>query len=360
MINVTKSYLPDKVKLFGYIDKIYESGWLTNNGQFCKELEVRLKNYLGVKNLILVSNGTLALQVAYKALNVKGSAVTTPFSFVATASSLLWEGIRPVFADIDPLTWNLAPENIEKAIMKDTTAIVPVHVFGNPCEVEAIKEIAHKNGLKVIYDGAHAFGVKYLGESVLNWGDATTLSFHATKLFHTIEGGAIITSDDELAKRIRLLINFGITGPETIDCMGINCKINEFQAAMGLCVLDDMEKIISARQMVWEYYQNNFPNNLTTQQWNALGSQNYHYFPVIFESEASLKKAQQVLNSEQIFPRRYFFPSLDSLEFTSSTKQLSVSKDIASRILCLPIYPGLKNETQLDILRFIEFTKTEY
>lgn len=354
LINVTKAYLPDKEKLFDYINKIYESAWLTNNGQFCKELETRLKDFLGVRNLILVSNGTLALQVAYKVLNITGSAVTTPFSFVATVSSLLWGDIRPAFADINPQTWNLAPENIEKAIEADTTAIVPVHVFGNPCEVEAIQAIAQKNNLKVIYDGAHAFGVKYKGESVLSWGDVTTLSFHATKLFHTIEGGAIITSDDELAKKIRLLINFGITGPETIDCVGINCKINEFQAAMGLCVLDDIEKIISGRKGVWECYQSNLPKSITAQQWNANGSQNYHYYPVLFESETTLKMVQQALNSEQIFPRRYFYPSLDSLKFTNSKMQLPVSKDVASRILCLPIYTDLECHDQSCILKHIK------
>ncbi|MBU1105373.1 MAG: DegT/DnrJ/EryC1/StrS family aminotransferase [Candidatus Riflebacteria bacterium] len=353
MINVTKAYLPDKEKLFGYINKIYESGWLTNNGQFCKQLETRLKDFLGVKNLILVSNGTLALQVAYKALNVTGSAVTTPFSFVATASSLLWEGISPVFADINPLTWNLAPENIEKAIKADTSAIVPVHVFGNPCDVEAIQKIAQKNDLKVIYDGAHAFGVKYKGESILNWGDVTTLSFHATKLFHTIEGGAIITSDDELARKIRLLINFGITGPETIECVGINCKINEFQAAMGLCVLDEMEEIATSRKKVWDYYRSNLPANLVMQQWNLHSSQNYHYYPVLFESESTLKKTQRAFNNEQIFPRRYFYPSLDSLKFSGNTSNMPLSQDISRRILCLPIFPELTTQEQQQILKIL-------
>ncbi len=341
MINVTKAYLPDKEKLFRYIDKIYESAWLTNNGQFCQELEGRLKEYLGVRNLILVSNGTLALQVAYKALSLSGSAVTTPFSFVATASSLLWEGIKPVFADIDPETWNLNPKNIESAIKSDTTAIVPVHVFGNPCEVEEIDKIAKRRGLKVVYDGAHAFGVKYKGESVLNWGDVATLSFHATKLFHTIEGGAIITSDDDLAKKIKLLINFGITGPETIECVGINCKMNEFQAAMGLCVLSEMDYITSSRKRVFDYYRLNLPEKFKTQLWQKFGSQNHHYFPVLFESEKSLKKAQVALNEANIFPRRYFFPSLDSLPFASCSNFFPVSQDIANRILCLPIFPGL-------------------
>lgn len=354
MINVTRAYLPDKDKLFRYIDKIYESAWLTNNGQFCQELEARLKEHLGVRNLILVSNGTLALQIAYKALGLSGSAVTTPFSFVATASSLLWEGIKPIFADIDPETWNLNPKNIEPAIKSDTTAIVPVHVFGNPCEVEQIDEIAKRRGLKVVYDGAHAFGVKYKGESVLNWGDITTLSFHATKLFHTIEGGAIITSDDNLAKKIRLLINFGITGPETIECVGINCKMNELQAVMGLCVLDEMAGISSARQKIWERYKECFKNIFESQKWTIGASQNFHYFPILFDSENALKKAQNNLNEHMVFPRRYFFPSLDSLPFTGKENTCLVSRDIASRILCLPMFPELRSIEQEKIIEIIK------
>ncbi len=350
MINVTRAYLPDKKKLFGYIDKIYESAWLTNNSQFCQELELRLKEHLGARNLILVANGTLALQLVYKALEVKGSAVTTPFSFVATTSSLLWEGIRPIFADINAQTWNIEPENIGKVIAPDTTALVPVHVFGNPCEIDKIEQIAQKHDLKVIFDGAHAFGIKYKGESVLNRGHATTLSFHATKLFHTVEGGAIITSDDELARKIRLLINFGITGPETIECMGINCKMNEFQAVMGLCVLDEMGHINHTRQIVSDYYQNNLPSHVFMQQWNAHGTRNYQYVPVLFKSEAAMGKAQKALSNQQIFARRYFFPSLDSLKFTGNDQHMPVSQDIASRILCLPIYSELTIDEQKNIV----------
>lgn len=356
MINVTKAYLPNKEQLFRYIDKIYESAWLTNNGQFCQELEARLREYLGVRNLILVSNGTLALQIAYKALGLSGSAITTPFSFVATASSLLWEGIEPIFSDIDPNTWNLDPKKIEGAIRSDTSAIVPVHVFGNPCEVEKIEQIARKNNLRVVYDGAHAFGVKYKNESVLNWGDITTLSFHATKLFHTIEGGAIITSDDDLAKKIRLLINFGITGPETIECVGINCKMNEFQAVMGLCVIEELEKICVSRKKVWERYKNSFETLFDRQIWNSYASQNYHYFPILFNSESSLKTAQKELNDESIFPRRYFFPSLDSLQFFKNKNFCPVSQNISSRILCLPIFSELSSIEQEKITEILRKT----
>ncbi len=337
MINVTRSYLPDRKKLDSYIDQIYDSAWLTNNGPLAQELEIRLKNYLGVKNLILVSNGTLALQVAYKALNLSGSAVTTPFSFVATSSSLAWEGIQPIFADIDPKTWNLDPEKIEREIKADTSAIVPVHVFGNPCDVERIDFIAKRFNLKVVYDAAHAFGVNFKGSSILNWGNASTLSFHATKLFHTIEGGAIITADDELAKRIRSIINFGITGPEKIEFVGINCKLNEFQAAMGLCVLDDIEDILMHRKKVTEIYRSLLSSKIEMQAWNCCSSQNYHYYPILVDSEEKLFKLQDLLKLNEILPRRYFYPSLDSLNCFAQNDSCSISKDIASRIICLPI-----------------------
>lgn len=356
MINVTKTYLPDRKKLDAYIDQIYESAWLTNSGPLSQKLEAGLKEYLGVKNLILVSNGTLALQVAYKALDLKGSAVTTPFTFVATSSSLVWEGINPIFADIDPNTWNLDPKNIEGAIQKDTSAIVPVHVFGNPCDVEEIDQIAKKHNLKVIYDAAHAFGIKYKGESVLNWGDVSTLSFHATKLFHTIEGGAIITSDDELAAKIRKMINFGITGPETIECLGINAKMNEFQAAMGLCVLDDIDKIISGRKKVWEHYKNNLPSSFITQQWNQNATQNYHYYPILFDSEEALNKTQTAMNNAQIYPRRYFNPSLDSMKFVDNNSLIPISQGISNRILCLPIYASLSEADGNKISKIIKRT----
>jgi len=222
MIPVTKAYLPNKRKYKSYVDRIFDSGWLTNNGSLLHKLEQRLADHLGVKNIICVANGSLALQVAYKALDLKGEVITTPFSFAATTSTLVWEGLTPVFADIHPSCFNLDPNNIKQLITENTSAILPVHVFGNPCQVEAIQAIADKHNLKVIYDGAHAFGTEYTDQNgetqvVLNHGDISTISFHATKLFHTIEGGAVITNDDELARKIRLLINFGITGPTTIE-----------------------------------------------------------------------------------------------------------------------------------------------
>lgn len=356
MITVTKSYMPNKEKYKSYVDRIFDSAWLTNNGSLLQELEVRLKKYLGVKNLILVANGSLALQVAYKALALKGEVITTPFSFVATTNTLLWESLTPVFSDIDPCSFNLDPQLIEEKITPQTSAIVPVHVFGNPCEVEAIQAIAEKHNLKVIYDAAHAFGSEYKGQSVLNYGDISTLSFHATKLFHTIEGGALITNNDELAKKIRLLINFGITGPTTIESIGTNAKMNEFEAAMGLCVLDEIEYIKQRRAEIWQTYQQELRSNLTFQQWNKYGGNNHAYTPVLFDSEGDLSKAEDKLKENNILSRRYFYPSLDALEYLRSDTFCEQSRSIASRVLCLPIYPNLSSKSLSKVINVIRFS----
>ena len=355
VINVTKTYLPDRTKLDKYIDKIYSTAWVTNNGQLVKELTTRLEEYLGVQNLLLVTNGTLALQIAYKALGVNGQAITTPFSFVATTSSLVWEGIEPIFVDIDPETFCIDPSKIEDAITPKTTAIVPVHVFGNACDVEKIENIAQKYGLKTIYDGAHAFGVQYNGESLLSYGDATILSFHATKLFHTIEGGAIIFKNKEDYERAKLMINFGIDGPDSVIELGINAKMNEFQAAMGLCVLDEIDTIIEERAKIWHHYQQSLKENLQLMQFNPQASKNYSYFPVVFDSEETLLKVKVALNKHGINPRRYFYPSLDKLDYLQPHDINEVSRDISSRILCLPIYPRLE---QFDLQRTIGVIKS--
>jgi dTDP-4-amino-4,6-dideoxygalactose transaminase len=341
MINVTKTYLPDRAKLDKYIDKIYSTALLTNNGQLVQELTVKLEKYLGVQNLLLVTNGTLALQIAYKVLGVSGQAITTPFSFVATTSSLVWEGIEPIFVDIDPETFCIDPSKIEEAITLETTAIVPVHVFGNACDVEQIENIAQKHGLKTIYDGAHAFGVKYNGRSLLSYGDATILSFHATKLFHTIEGGAIIFKNKKDLERAKLIINFGIEGPDSITELGINAKMNEFQAAMGLCVLDEIEIIRERRAHIWHIYEKELEDCVQLQKRNSYSTNNYSYFPVVLKNEEELLKLKSVLNEKDIYPRRYFYPSLDMLNYITTTQNNPFSQDIAGRILCLPIFPGL-------------------
>lgn len=354
MINVTKTYLPNKEKYKKYIDEIYENGWLTNNGPLVQRLEKRLAEYLGVKNIVLVSNGTVALEIAYRTLDIKGFAITTPFSFVATTSSLVTNNILPIFADIDKNTFNLDSKNIEKLITPNTSAIVPVHVFGNACEVEEIEQIANKYNLKVVYDAAHAFDVKYKDTSVLNYGDISTLSFHATKLFHTIEGGALIINDDELVQKARYLINFGIKNQEEIPHLGTNAKMNEFEAAMGLCVIDDIEEIKEKRKVILEDYRNELKGLVEFQEQNKNATENYSYFPVVFKSEEQLLKVQNALNEKQIFPRRYFYPSLDTLEYIEPKQECKISRDISKRILCLPIYAELEKGNQdkiIDIIR---------
>lgn len=354
MIKVTKTYLPNLEKFKSYVDKIFASGWITNNGQYVEELEYRLKEYLHVNHILLLTNGTLALQVACKVLNLSGEAITTPFSFVATTSSLAWEGLKPVFVDIDPATFNIDAEQIEQAITPETSCIVPVHVFGNACAVEAIEQIARKYDLKVIYDAAHAFSVGYQGESLLNYGDCSILSFHATKIFHTIEGGALVTNSKELYERAKLMINFGIAGPESIVDLGINAKMNEFQAAMGLCVLDDLEEILHRRRQVYAHYLKALGNleTLQFQQHNSKSTENYAYFPIVFASEEILLKVMQALEVQGILPRRYFFPSLDTLPYVAGP-EMAISKSIAQRILCLPIYDSLDLKIQEQIIAII-------
>lgn len=354
MINVAKTYLPDKEKYKKYIDEIYENCWVTNNGTLVQKLEKRLAEYLGVKNIVLVSNCTVALEIAYRTLGLKGFVITTPFSFVATTSSLVTNQLLPIFADIEKNTFNINPKKIEKLITLNTSAILSVHVFGNACNVEEINKIASKYNLRVIYDAAHAFDVKYKEQSILNYGDISTLSFHATKLFHTIEGGALIINDDELVQKARYLINFGIKNQEEIPHLGTNAKMNEFEAAMGLCVLDDMEKIKNKRKSLIENYKKELKGLVQFQEQNDNATENYSYFPILFKSEKELLKIQKALNSEQIFPRRYFYPSLDTLEYIEPKQECKISRDISKRILCLPVYYDLENEIQIQIITIIK------
>ena len=361
MIPVTKPYLPDRKKLDGYIDGIYQRNWLTNNGPLVQELTQRLEQHLGVENLLLVANGTLALQIAYHALGVSGTkingkpeAITTPFTFIATASSLKWGGVQPVFTDIDPETWCLAANQIERAITPNTRAIVPVHVFGNACDVEAISDIASRHNLAVIYDASHAFGVSYREESLLKHGDAATVSFHATKLFHTVEGGAIIFKRKQDHERAEKMINFGLSGPESIDELGINAKMNEFQAAVGLCVLDEMEEHMQARARIWHHYEQALSERLQLQTKHQAIDYNYAYFPVVFESEAQAVRVAATLKQNGVLTRRYFYPSLESVTCLGASAVLPVSKRIAGRILCLPIFDQLSLSDQTTIIHCIK------
>lgn len=341
MINVTKSYLPDRRKFDAYLDRIFASGQLTNGGPLVKELQARLEDYLGVRHVLLVANGTMALTVAYRLLGLEGRVITTPFSFVATASSIAWQGLEVGFADIDADSLTMDPARLAASDLNGVSAVVPVHVFGNPCDVPSIERIAGEHGLKVIYDAAHAFGVDYDGKSLLTKGDVSVLSLHATKLFHTFEGGALIINDDELYAQACRMINFGIVRQESIACLGINAKMNEVEAAMGLCILDDMDKILAARAEICEDYDRLIGDHVSSPSYNSKASRNYSHYPVLFRDEASLLQATQMLNEQGINPRRYFCPSLDTLDFLYRGEAMAVSRDVASRVLCLPLYPGL-------------------
>lgn len=356
MIQVTKSFLPNINQYMKYIDLIFSNGQLTNNGPLVRELESRLTDYLGVKNLILVSNGTVALNVAYLALGlVKGEVVTTPFSFVATTSSLCMGGMTPIFVDIDLETFNINPDNIVKGISSQTKAIVPVHVFGNACNVDLIDKISKQYDLKVVYDAAHAFGVSYKNNSILNFGDVSTLSFHATKLFHTIEGGAIVTKDDDLACRIRKIINFGIENEGSIPYLGTNAKMNEFEAAMGLCVIEHMDDILECRKHLYETYERNLSGYFQLQKINSDCTRNYSYFPIVCRSENQLLDIKNMLNSFDIYPRRYFYPSLNRLQFLNSKdSDVQNAETLSSRVLCLPLYADLEASTQAKIIELLK------
>jgi dTDP-4-amino-4,6-dideoxygalactose transaminase len=345
MINVTKPFLPPKEEYDQYIQGIWRREWLTNNGPLVNELELKLKEYLKLPHLFYVGNGTIAIQIAIKALGLKGEIITTPFSYVATTSSIVWEGCRPVFVDIHPDTLNINPLLIEAAITPETSAILATHVFGNPCDVEAIEAIAAKHNLKVIYDGAHAFGTNYKGKSILHYGDISTLSFHATKLFHTIEGGAIITKDPVLAKEIAHMRNFGHAGPETFHGVGINGKNCEFHAAMGLCNLKYIYGILDRRKEQSERYDYMLRNlKVGRPKPQANTEYNYAYYPIVFENEEALLKATNALHGIYVYPRRYFYPSLETLNYVTPDQEVKVSTDVSKRILCLPLYHDLSME----------------
>lgn len=340
MIPVNKPYLPTFNKYAKYLERVYEKAWLTNNGPLVQELKTRLEDYLGVKNLLPVANGTLAMQLAYKVLNLKGNAVTTPFTFIATSSSLAWEGINPNFADIDPKTYNLCPIKSEQAIDEQTSAIVPVHVYGNPCNVEAFELLGKKHKLKVIYDAAHAFGVNVNGRSVLSYGDASTLSFHATKVFHSVEGGAVIFKSSDDYERALLMTNFGIdTKTMNIIDGGINTKMSEVHAAMGLAVLDDINLIMQHRVELFLAYKEKLACYLTLPDWHSHSNFNGAYFPVTFNSPAASEIALNTLARNGIIARRYFSPSLSKLQiFKYNNNQALHAESLATRTLCLPLF----------------------
>ncbi|KRB55972.1 DegT/DnrJ/EryC1/StrS aminotransferase family protein [Flavobacterium sp. Root186] len=352
MIPVTKTFLPPQEEYNSYVKRAWDKVWLTNRGELTLELEDKLKNLLNVSNLIITNNGTIPIQIALKLFGEGGEIITTPFSYVATSAAIVWENCKPVFVDINPNYLTIDETKIEAAITPKTTAILATHVFGNPCDVIAIENIAKKHNLKVIYDAAHCFGVKFNNQSLFNFGDVSTCSFHATKLFHTGEGGAMFCNDAAVFHQLYYSHNFGHNGPLAFHGLGINAKISELQSAMGLAVLPYMDHIISERKKVVDYYNNNLNfNAVKSLKIRENTEWNYSYYPVILDSEETLLQVSEALAKENIIPRRYFYPSLNTIEYTKGEK-MPVSESIASRILCLPLYVGipeadLENITQI-------------
>lgn len=341
MIPVSQPFLPPKDEYFNLLTELWDSKWLTNHGKYVQVLEEKLLEYLNVSSIHFVTNGTIALQLAIKSLNIKNEIITTPFSFVATTTSILWENCEPVFVDIDPKTLNINPNEIEKAITPKTEAILATHVYGIPCDIEKIGKIAKKYNLKVIYDAAHAFGVRINGTSLLSYGDISTISFHATKLFHTVEGGAVINnSEKKLDYRIRALRNFGIIN-EDFDTVGINGKNSEMHAAMGLCNLKYINQIIECRKTITEVYDSILINRFERPFKSNNLEYNYAYYPIIFETEKDLLKANERLKKNNIESRRYFHPSLNKLPYLKHGYSCPISENISKRILCLPLYSEL-------------------
>jgi len=356
MIYVTKSFLPPINEYFDYVQKVWDSGILTNQGPLLRELEDRLKGYLSVKNIQYVSNGTVALNLAINSLDIKdGEIITTPFSFVATTTCILWERCTPVFVDIDKSTLCIDVKKIEESITDKTKAILAVHVFGYPCDVDAIELIAKKHNIKVIYDAAHAFGSVYKNKSLLDFGDVSTCSFHATKLFHTVEGGACVVRDEDVNKKLDLIKRFGFD-KEDYQYVGINAKNSEIHAAMGLSNIKYIDHIIEDRKRVCGLYDKLLDGRVGRPVPPKNFQYNYAYYPAIFKSEAELLNVLTALNKLDIFPRRYFYPSLNKLPYLNKKFDCPISEDISTRIACLPLYVGLSDDDIQKICKIIKIT----
>lgn len=338
------------------LEQIWQSGQITNNGSLCRDLAAKLKSRLDVPYVELVSNGTLALQLAIKALDLQGEIITTPYSYVATTNAILWEGCEPVFVDIEPRSFCIDPDLIEGAITDKTSAILATHVYGYPCDVARIQAIADRHGLKVIYDAAHAFGVKLNNQSLLEHGDCSALSFHATKLFHTGEGGAVICKHADVAERVSLMSKFGHIGEDNYLELGINAKMSELHAAMGLVVLPKIDEIIAARQQYSAWYDELLDGVPVQRPVEPSGLQyNYAYYPVVFNSHEIMTKVRKRLMDHDIGPRRYFHPSLNTLPFLKShlRRDCPVSESIATRVLCLPLYVGMEHGVIAEIAQHV-------
>ncbi len=361
-ITVTSPLLPPLEEFIPYLQKIWDNKWITNNGAMHKELERQLAEYLGVEYISLFANGTLALITALQALNITGEVITTPYSFVATTHSIFWNKCTPVFVDVEPNYFNIDPAKIEAVITEKTTAIMPVHVYGNPCDVEAIQQIAEKHHLKVIYDAAHAFGVKKDGVSILNYGDLSVLSFHATKIYSTIEGGAVICHSQEMKHHIDNLKNFGFRGETVVEEPGINAKMNEVQAAYGLLSLKYIDEAIAKRKHIVEKYREELKNisgiSFLPEQ-NGV-EYNYAYFPIfVDETEYGMSRdtLYEKLRANNILGRRYFYPLISTFEpykELPSSQNLPIAQKAAGQVICLPLYPDLGND---DLERIIDMIK---
>ena len=350
-INVTEPFLPPLEEYTEYLKGIWERNWLTNQGPLVQELEQKIQAYHGLSMPVhCVANGSLGLQIALKALGVKGEVITTPFSYVATTACPLWEGCTVKFADIEPDTLTIDSKAVEAAITPKTEAILATHVFGNPCDVEALDAIGAKHGLAVIYDAAHAFGVSYKGKSILDYGDASMVSLHATKLFHTVEGGFVVAKAPAVSEKMEWMRRFGHKGTDGFHGVCTNAKMSEFHAAMGLCVLNHIPKIIEDRKRVCEIYDAAIAESrLSTIHYRSGANRNFSYYPVIFETETSLLQVLKNFNDNGIYPRRYFHPSLNTVGHLVDFQHMPLSEDIASRILCLPLYWKLDGE-ELDCI----------
>ncbi len=357
---VTKPYLPDLQQFVLYLEEIWKSEQLTNNGPLHQRLEHELALYLGVEHISLFNNGTNALLAAIRLLELQGEVITTPYSFVATSHALLWNGLIPVFADIDPVTMNLDPKAVESVISERTSAILPVHVYGQPCDVDGFQKLAEKYGLKVIYDAAHAFGVQDNGRSVLSHGDVSALSFHATKVFHTFEGGALVTRSHDAKIRVDRLKNFGIVDELSVDGVGFNGKMSEIQAAMGLLHLQGIDQAITRRLEVAKYYT----DSLSSVRGIELPivcreTQNGSYFPILVNQEFPLSRDRlyEKLKCQGVFSRRYFYPLITQFEvyekFRPAGDEIKNSLDISQRVLCLPIYSQMVLEDARRVVELI-------
>ncbi|WNI75432.1 DegT/DnrJ/EryC1/StrS family aminotransferase [Enterobacter ludwigii] len=363
-VYVTSPLLPPLEEFIPYLETLWESKILTNSGQFHQQLEEALAAYLGVKHVCLFSNGTLALLTALQTLRITGEVITTPYSFVATSHSLLWNDLTPVFADIDPATFNIDPDRIEELITPKTTAIMPVHCYGIPCDMERIQKIADTYGLKVIYDAAHCFGVKQDNASILNYGDLSVLSFHATKVFNTFEGGAIICHDAKTKQRIDYLKNFGFADETIVMAPGINAKMNEVQAAMGLLQLKYIDSALQERAVIYQRYVELLDSALPALEYIKPASNiewNYSYFPVLIREDSAVSRdaIYSELRKHNIYARRYFYPLISAFPMyrhfpTANAQHLPVADEISHAVLCLPIYPGLLVADQRRIIEIIQ------